>query len=167
MVRFLQPWKIKMMALGIHVALYNTSSDFHYQLTDFVSVIYCCVTQYLKFSSLKQYLFVLLVSVGESFRHCLLGFSPESLTCCNKCQLDCGLVKVQLGKNFLPRSRIGWQDSASHGMLGKGPQSSLAVGQRPLSVSCQVGLFNVLNQSMPAKETLEGVIQPDCHHSLL
>lgn len=81
-------------------------------------------------------------------------------------QLHCGLVKVELGKNWLPRSRGGWQDSVSHGTLDKGPQSSLPVGQRPLLVSCQGGLFNVLHQSMPTKETLERVSQQDGRHNL-
>lgn len=52
-----------------------------------------------------------------------------------RCQLDHGLLKVQLGKDLLPRSRGGWQNSVSHRMLPKGFGLHWLLARSP---SCQV-----------------------------
>lgn len=67
---------------------------------------------------------------------------------CRKVSAGPCLFKGQLGKGLLPRLRGDQQDSVSHRMLDEGPQSSLAVGQRPLLRS---GLFNVLTARKPGK----------------
>lgn len=132
MVIFIQSWKIRMVLLQI--ALYPNRFS---SLVDRLSSSYLLLcNKKTKIQQLKI-IHIILISVGEEFRHCLLGFSfSVSLTGCNKVSAGPQFTQGSTGKEFA--SKITWwlAEFSFSWNVGQGFGLHWLLATSP---SCQVG----------------------------
>jgi hypothetical protein len=92
-------------------------------------MISCCITNYHKFSSLKQHLFIMSVSVGQKAIHGLARFSAQCHTGSNQ-DLGWGCYLIwDTGDHFQAHSRC-WQNLSPGGCMIGIPIFLLAVSMR-------------------------------------